>query len=64
MLVDDPELRAQMARSAARRAREFAMDAFEERLHGLVERVMALPGTVDLPPGAPPDPTPHARDQP
>jgi glycosyltransferase involved in cell wall biosynthesis len=52
MLVDDPHLRAQMSRSAAQRARQFAVASFDERLHRLVERVMALPATVDLPPGA------------
>lgn len=55
MLVDDEGLREQMSRSAAQRARAFAMDAFERRLHGLVQRVMALPRAVDLPPGAPTD---------
>lgn len=53
MLVDDAELRAQMAASATRRARHFSMDGFEARLGALVERVMALPTAVDAPPGGP-----------
>lgn len=43
MLIDDESLRAQCSRSASARAREFAIDAFEERLGDLVERIMMLP---------------------
>ena len=50
MLIDDPALREQMSRSAARRAQDFAMTAFEEHLDALVGRVMALPVTNALEP--------------
>lgn len=43
MLIEDGSLRAQCSRSASARAREFAIDAFEERLGDLVERIMMLP---------------------
>lgn len=43
LLIDDESLRADMARSATARARDFAIDAFDTRLGELVERVMALP---------------------
>jgi glycosyltransferase involved in cell wall biosynthesis len=65
MLVDDEAQRAQMSRSATQRARDFAMDAFDRRLHRLVERVMALPATIDLPPGVATDLRPvDALDRP
>jgi hypothetical protein len=41
------------------------MDAFDRRLHRLVERVMALPATIDLPPGVATDLRPvDALDRP
>ncbi|HKE72611.1 MAG TPA: glycosyltransferase [Acidimicrobiales bacterium] len=48
MLIDDPSLRDMMSASAARRARNFDLAAFETRLDDLVRRVMALPETAAL----------------
>lgn len=36
-LVDDPALRAKMAASAGRRAEEFSLPAFDQRLHALLD---------------------------
>jgi glycosyltransferase involved in cell wall biosynthesis len=41
LLIDDDRLRADMSRSAIARARAFSMEAFDDRLSAVVERVMA-----------------------
>jgi glycosyltransferase involved in cell wall biosynthesis len=45
MLIHDGRLREQMSASAARRAREFSLDAFGEKLHDLVDRLRAQDAT-------------------